>query len=501
MKIYKSITFKLFLFLSLILAVFMCIIVYVQVFIIGRTYSISEYTLEKERLLSPLIYQFVSRSMTSGVNSSTLYDMDGFERANNVNLIIFNEKLGATYTVNTKKTLDSYYISYIRGRLHPSNYYDKQVAADSFRIYDRLGLPTEYIAYVTPAYTSAGMQHIVSIIPEVFTTRTSGILKGYIVYIFLFMIILILSVSALFSYFVTKPVVKISRTASRIADLNFSQKCEVRHEDEIGDLGKTINNMSIKLKDTIENLSHANERLQKDLDLRKELDLLRKEFIGAVTHEFKTPITLIRGYTESIRDNVAEGLEKESALDTIIEETERMDKLVRDLLDLSKLESMGYSLNITEFNINDLLYKISSKYEKVMSGRDIVFVKDIAFDKLVSGDPFRIEQVVSNFLNNALDNTSPGNAITLALKNMGSHVRISVHNEGKSIPEDEQKRVWEKFYRVEKSRNKKLGGTGLGLAISKSILELHKSSYGIKNTPSGVEFFFTLNTIEHKADI
>ncbi|AKA67442.1 HAMP domain-containing sensor histidine kinase [Clostridium scatologenes] len=288
---------------------------------------------------------------------------------------------------------------------------------------------------------------------------------------------------------------KINKTASKISNLNFSEKCEITNENEIGSLAKTINVMSYNLENTLRKLSNANEKLQKDLDLQMELDLLRREFLGAVTHEFKTPITLIRGYTESIKDDVAEGEERDLAFKTILDETERMDKLVKDLLELSTLESVGYKLNISEFYINNLINKVSAKYENIVRERNITLNCSICSDILVIGDEFRISQVLFNFINNAVDNTPEKGYIELSLENMTTYVKISIKNSGKNINKAEISRIWETFYRVEKSRNKKFGGTGLGLAISKVILELHNSNYGAKNTSKGVCFFFTLKTI------
>jgi signal transduction histidine kinase len=412
--------------------------------------------------------------------------MEAFEKANKISLVVFDKNFKDFYiTKDTRNNLKSDNIRYI-GRKIKETYPNEKVEGNLFRVYNKYNLPTKYTAYVMPYYITNEPKYIAIVIPEVFTTKSSKAVKDYIVYIFIVLIILIIFVSAAASYVVAKPVIKINKTAAKIAALDFTEKCEINNDDEIGNLAKTINYLSDNLKSNL-------ERLQKDLDLQKELDHLRKEFIAAITHEFKTPITLIKGYTESIIDNVAEGEEREDALNTIIGETENMDKLVRDLLDLSKLEAVGYKLNISVFCIDELLEKISKKYEKVITERNIRLVKNFErHNILVSGDFFRIEQVISNFINNAAENTPAEKAITISLKEKSGAVIISVHNQGKNIEESELDRIWEKFYRIEKSRNKKLGGTGLGLSISKSILDLHKSDYGVRNTNEGVEFFFSL---------
>lgn len=221
--------------------------------------------------------------------------------------------------------------------------------------------------------------------------------------------------------------------------------------------------------------------------------MLRKDFIAAITHELKTPVTLIRGYGESIKDNVADGRDRDFAVDTIINETEKIDKLVNDLLDLSTLEAPGYILNIESFDIGALLEDITKKYKRIMEDRNIIFKTSPGPGNIfVKGDSFRIEQVITNFLNNAIDHTGTEREIILYLEDKGGNVIVSVKNQGEQISEDERNRIWEKFYRIEKSRNKRYGGSGLGLAISAAILKLHGSSYGAENTTDGVKFYFSL---------
>lgn len=511
MKFYKSIIFKLFLILSSILISFLCIIVFIQVFIVGRIYNISQNTIEKERHIEVFTDDFIRKiifndeeinSKSTAFEKIQLSSLENFENQNRINFVIFDNDLNnVKITENTKSQFNSYYVDYIKNKIinyNSSIHYFPDIGNKMpiFRIYNKYKVPTKYIVF-EKVYMASKTDHVyvTTIIPEVFTSTSSNILKKYSVCILLFLIILIFVVSIILAYGVAKPILKINKTASKIASLNFSEKCEIKNENEIGSLAKTINVMSYNLENTIHKLSNDNEKLQKDLNLQRELDLLRREFLGAVTHEFKTPITLIRGYTESIKDDVAQGEERELAFKTILDETERMDKLVKDLLELSTLESVGYKLNISEFYINNLINKISVKYENIARKRNITLKCSNYSDVLVTGDEFRISQVLFNFINNAIDNTPKKGYIKLSLENMTTYVKISIENSGKNINEAEISRIWETFYRVEKSRNKKFGGTGLGLAISKAILELHNSDYGAINTPNGVCFFFTLRTI------
>lgn len=518
MQFYKSITFKLFLLLFILLSLFAGIISYIHIFVIGRSYTISQYTLQKATELKPIIEDFATsiynyKIRNNDYDTAGNYSMEaiaGIESPNNIHMITYaSNRKGITMSAYTKDLVGSYGLKYIKQKVKELDNTTESRAIRNqieysqlgtkylplFRLNDKYDFPTNYIVQ-TACYklVPGSNKYIIVLIPEVFTSKSSGMLKKYMVYILLLLLLLILGVSVIISYLVARPIIKINRTAAKIATLDFSEKCTVKGEDEIGNLSNTINSMSDSLQDNIAILNTANQKLNEDLNLQKELDMMRREFLGAVTHELKTPITLIKGYAESIIDEVAEGKDKEFALKTIINETENMDKLVKDLIDLSKLEATGYTLNITNFYADELLNRISSRYEKLITEREIQL--NTSFEKcniMVNGDSFRIEQVIANFMNNAIDNTPPNKNITLSLEITLNKAIISVHNEGKNIAESELSRIWEKFYRVEKSRNKKLGGTGLGLAVSKSILQLHNSEYGVKNTQTGVMFYFSLD--------
>lgn len=532
MKIYKGITFKLFIILISFLLFFMSVLVYVQIFVVGRLYMTTEYAQEMEKKLYDKLmstdffgsYTYINLYCPLNKDSSILNEIKNYENVNKAYLIVFDKNFKPKYiTDSAKKNLSKYNLDYISKNLSTgpidsmvtytfdksqhrtfsvsngdsNKYYpfafsigDKQ----TFRVYGKF-TPSKYIAISTPIQLNKNdVNNIVIIMPEVFTSKSSLILKKYVIYIIIASIICILILSAIFSYLITKPIIGINKVASKMINLDFSSKCNVKSDDELGNLSKSLNYLSGKLNDTIENLYLANNQLKKDLDLQKELDLLRKDFIASVSHEFKTPITLIKGYTESLKDDVAEEYEREDIYNIITTEVDKMDRLIQDLLDLSQMETDRYTLNITEFYIDELLEYIIKKYILLLKEKNINFEVLIeGKDILVSGDSFKIEQVITNFLNNAINYTEKNKKITVCLKKEDSLVYFSVENEGKNIPDEDIKKIWEKFYRVDKSRNQNSGGTGLGLAICKVILDHHKSIYGAKNTPTGVKFYFKLH--------
>lgn len=536
MKKYKGITFKLFVILTSFLISFVCIIVYIQIFIVGRLYMTTNYTLDLEkRLYDKLIsdnffagYTFLNEySSNSHLSDNIIIEISNYETVNKAYLIILDKNFDLKYiTNNTKKILRTSNLNSIKNHLintssnlningftltsecFSSSSENKLTGnivkqdypfmlslgeKETFRVYNNF-VPSKYIAMSTPVLLCNNeINHVVVIVPEVFTDKSSTILIKYIVYILAASVISILVLSALFSYLITKPIVKINKVASKMINLDFSAQCNINSNDEIGNLSQSLNYLSSKLNDTLEKLYSANDKLQKDLDLQKELELLRKDFIASVSHEFKTPITLIKGYTESLKDNVAEEEEKEVIYDIITTEVDKMDRLIQDLLELSQMESDRYKLNIAEFYLDELLENILKKYALIFNEKNVIFQTLIENkDFLITGDAFKIEQVITNFLNNALIHTKKDHHIYISLKRDSNFVIFSVENEGNHIPDNEIKNIWEKFYRIDKSRNSKSGGTGLGLAICKAILERHTSTYGAYNTNKGVNFYFKL---------
>ncbi|KAJ50549.1 signal transduction histidine kinase [Clostridium tetanomorphum] len=532
MKIYKGITFKLFIILISFLLFFMGILVYVQIFVVGRLYMTTEYAQEMEKkLYNKLLetdffgsYTYINLYCPLNKDSAIMKEVKNYENVNKAYLIIFDKDFKLKYiTDSAKKNLSKSNLNYISKNLSngpidsivthkfdnsqhrtfsvsngdSEKYYPFTFSIghkQTFRVYGKFS-PSKYIAISTPIQLNKNdVNNIVIIMPEVFTSKSSLILKKYVLYIIIASIICILILSAIFSYLITKPIIGINNVASKMINLDFSAKCNVKSDDEIGNLSKSLNYLSGKLNDTIESLYLANNQLKKDLDLQKELDLLRKDFIASVSHEFKTPITLIKGYTESLKDNVAEECEKEDIYNIITTEVDKMDRLIQDLLDLSQMETDRYTLNITEFYIDELLEYIIKKYILLLKEKNINFEVSIESKNiLVSGDSFKIEQVITNFLNNAITYTQKNKKITVYLKKEENLVCFSVENEGTHIPDEDIEKIWEKFYRVDKSRSHHSGGTGLGLAICKVILDHHETIYGAENTPTGVKFYFKLN--------
>lgn len=295
-----------------------------------------------------------------------------------------------------------------------------------------------------------------------------------------------------YSNMIAKPLVRINKVATKMASLDFSEKCEVSSKDEISNVASSLNFLSENLDRALNSLKQANAKLEEDIEKERKLEKMRREFVAAVSHELKTPITLIDGYAVGLKDDIFEGEEKEYYLDIIIDEAEKMGNLVSDMLDLSHLESGNFKLKREEFNITELIQFTLKKYEALIAEKKVDMQMNFLDNVRVFADWTRLEQVLTNFITNALRHVEEKGSIFVRMLEAEDKVTIEVENTGSSIPEEDIEKIWDKFYKVDKSRNRKLGGTGIGLSIVKNILTLHGYDFGAENTEHGVKFYFSV---------
>ena len=318
--------------------------------------------------------------------------------------------------------------------------------------------------------------------------ETSGILEKYFVYIPVVGITICILLSIIFSYIVSKPLIRINSVAKDMACLDFGKKLNVKGNDELSQLSQSLNILSEKLNITLSDLIEANKKLELDINNERKLEKSRKEFVANVSHELKTPIAIINGYSEALKDNLRED-KKEHYINQIVIQSENMDKLIKDMLDLSKIESGTHNLQFENFNFNILVADIIEHFKISTLNKNIHLHFNFDSDNvIIYADRLKLGQVIINFLDNAIRHTPEGGNIYLKIECENvSDIRLSVENEGENIPSE---KIWERFYRSDNDRNRKTGGTGLGLAISAKILELHHMEYGVRNTDNGVMFYF-----------
>ncbi|MGE7695150.1 sensor histidine kinase [Lysinibacillus sp. NPDC094177] len=323
-----------------------------------------------------------------------------------------------------------------------------------------------------------------------------GNLNQYYIILFVFTMIIVILIAIIFSKTLSKPLVKMSTIANQIANQNFSEKYIVKSKDELGQMGKALNKISTNLEQKITELVHANEKLAQDYELQLKLKEKEKEFVANVSHELKTPLTVINGYIKGIKNGVYEQNDLKYC-DVILDEVDRMTEMVQEMLDISRLESPIYQLTESTFDLWHTFLKVYDKFKTMADEKGLQVLFEIDEEAYVNGDIKRIEQVITNLFVNAVKYTPKHNRINIKIVYLEGFNKymFKIKNENISIPYDEIEQIWDPFYRVEKSRSKEFGGSGLGLAIVKQILERHHSSFGVNNTENGVEFYFDLRAV------
>jgi len=309
-------------------------------------------------------------------------------------------------------------------------------------------------------------------------------LKDYYVYMIVLVMILIVLAALYYSRKIARPLLQINQTTKRIANLDFSETIAIRSNDEIGDLSQSINLLSHTLH------SHI-EQLQKDIEKEKRLENTRKEFISGVSHELKTPLSVMKSCISILKDGVAMH-KKDHYFEAMDKEVDKMDLLIVDMLELAKFESGTYTMKMDAFSIDKLMEEICETLSLEFSSKQLHVHTELAVVEVLANQ-HRIEQVIINFLTNAIRYSPEQEHIFISVIEEQERVKISIENKGTQIPTEQLDKLWDRFYRGDTARHRAQGGTGLGLAISKNILELHGVPYGVANTIDGVLFFFYLN--------
>ncbi|MEB9829695.1 sensor histidine kinase [Bacillus cereus] len=340
--------------------------------------------------------------------------------------------------------------------------------------YKLLIKPIEKDGSVTYIYAMASLQPVDEAVQMV---------QDYYIYIIAFVVVLIFLASFYYSKQIAKPLLKINDTTKKIAQLDFTEKIPITSKDEIGDLSKNINVLSNKLH------SHIGQ-LEEDIEKERKLERTRKEFISGVSHELKTPLSIMKSCISILKDGVAEH-KKEYYFQAMEREVDKMDTLILDMLELAKFESGTYKMKKDSFYIDTVIEDICEHLSVEIEKKELHVHKNICSFEVIANQG-RIEQVIVNFITNAIRYTPNKEDIIISTIDEKDRIKVCIENKGTHIEEEQLDKIWDRFYRVDTARQRSQGGTGLGLAISKNILELHDAEYGVKNTEDGVLFYFYL---------
>ena len=294
-------------------------------------------------------------------------------------------------------------------------------------------------------------------------------------------------ISAFFySWYMTAPIKKVSKLSKQMADMDFSGSCSAGRTDEIGVLSDSLNTLSRKLETTLSELQAANQKLQADIDMERRLEKQRVEFFAAVSHELKTPITIIKGQLQGMLYHVGRYKDRETYLAESLEVTDTLERMVQELLTISRLDTPGYTCKKSRLNLSKLISDRLAAFEDLFMQKDLTVERSISPETFILGDIQLLQKVVDNLLGNAAAYSETGNRIIVDLRRETESVILTIENTGAHIPDEDIPKLFEAFYRVDQSRNRQTGGTGLGLYIVKTILDLHGAKIKIANTVQGV---------------
>lgn len=487
-KISKSITSKMFLITAIIFISFLAITLFSQ-----RMLFENMYYKQKEIDIKSNVMKFKNTLTTAENQKEILESIELFQSRYTTSVAVLDTQNGLFMKFDTNSEVvdsknDNILDYIVRSVTTDVDLISRLSAKEQVTISftDSMG-ETKYLA----SAVMDGTKIIMGYTSLQYVKEAVSVIGMFYKYFFIGAIAVIIVLCIIYSRFITKPLRAINKVAVKMSNLDFSKKCEVVSKDEIGNLGNTLNFLGSNLDAALTSLKEINSKLQSDIDRERAIENMRKDFIADVSHELKTPITLIKGYTEGIKDGIFVQENLDASLEVILQETDKMGNLVKDMLEISSLESGKIVLREDVFSMDELIRTIVNKLRHSIESKEIKIKVNLINYKAM-GEVFKIEQVVTNFLTNAIRHTTIKGEINIDMLIIDNGIKVSFENSGSYIDTEELDKIWDKFYKVDKSRNRKEGGTGLGLSIVKNIVDLHGGTYGVENTDLGVKFYFTL---------
>lgn len=348
----------------------------------------------------------------------------------------------------------------------------------------------QYLMFSTPLGTSGSLKVYAQMD---YLSATANATTRYVSIIACATFMFIIISMYVYLHHFSKPLIEMNKITRDMAKMDFSQKCPPYANNEIGELGQSINTLSASLDATLKDLQQKNEQLEADIEHKIKVEQMRKEFVSNSSHELKTPIAIIQGYAEGLKLGMKSGrMNTDDYCDIIIEETHKMNRLVCDMLELSKYETGSYTLKCRNFDIGEFTRESIESYDILAKESGIEIINNIPNGLMGRGDPERLEMVIHNYVSNALSHAKYDKKIILSARETEDSVRVSVFNTGDHIAENDLENIWQSFYRADKAHSREEGRFGLGLSIVKAIQELHGMPYSAQNVEGGVTFNFDI---------
>lgn len=444
----------------------------------------------------------------SGISDELYLQLDKLSQTRNLSVIIYRDMSSPIFDYmlksNTKLLLYSSLGMNQNSKVESSNIYSDYINADksgdaasvktdNYEI-EKVNVKRLGASYIYLAGTFKNGDHILIRASFSSITESAALSNQFFLYISLVAAL----IGFVVMYFVSNrflgPITVLTNIAKRMSELDFTAKYEVKTEDEVGVLGNSMNMLSETLEQALAELKEANTELKKDLEKKEQIDAMRKEFLSNVSHELKTPIALIQGYAEGLMDNINDDEEsREFYCEVIVDEARKMNQMVKKIMDLNQLEFGYNTVTMEHFDIIAMIRAVIAKSDILLKQKEI----NLAFDEdapiYVWSDAYMSEEVFTNYLTNAINHADGEKRIDIQLEKKEKTVKITVHNTGEQIPEEDLSKLWDKFYKVDKARTREYGGSGVGLSIVKASMEQLGQPYGVYNCEDGVSFWFELD--------
>lgn len=342
-------------------------------------------------------------------------------------------------------------------------------------------------------YCSDNQTMVIMSTPVASLKESVSISNRFLIYMAIIGFIITVILTFIIAKMITYPILELAEISNKMGKLDFTAKYIGNRSDEIQTLGQNMNYMSDRLKKAIDELQEANELLKEDIKRKEAIDEMRKDFIANVSHELKTPIALIQGYAEGLNEGLCEDEEsRKYYTEVILDESEKMNKMVKQLLTLSSLESGNSILHKENFNLTSLIESVLGSISILIGEKNVNIEFDSDKEIFLNADEFKIEEVVTNYISNSIHHVSDSGEIKINVSDDGENITFSVYNTGNPIPEKDLNNIWEKFYKVDKAHSRAYGGSGIGLSIVKAIVEAHNGTVAVRNILDGVEFSFKI---------
>ena len=342
-------------------------------------------------------------------------------------------------------------------------------------------------------YCSDNQTMVIMSTPVASLKESVSISNRFLIYMAIIGFIITVILTFIISKMITYPILELAEISNKMGKLDFTAKYIGNRSDEIQTLGQNMNYMSDRLKKAIDELQEANELLKEDIKRKEAIDEMRKDFIANVSHELKTPIALIQGYAEGLNEGLCEDEEsRKYYTEVILDESEKMNKMVKQLLTLSSLESGNSILHKENFNLTSLIESVLGSISILIGEKNVNIEFDSDKEIFLNADEFKIEEVVTNYISNSIHHVSDSGEIKINVSDDGENITFSVYNTGNPIPEKDLNNIWEKFFKVDKAHSRAYGGSGIGLSIVKAIVEAHNGTVAVRNILDGVEFSFKI---------